>query len=425
MKPPPSRDSNNSTSAEPTQSRGFSRIFHRVFQRFLQFVDKYKYAPLGTAAAIAFTVFAGGGTLCTVIGIQGNSTVFLTLGVVSLVVFAGVHSALLYRTHARFEASSQAVPVFEVRRELDQILPQIDHDHAMTVQRIVNDYETELRRLTDELTRLTNRDIPGKPEPIWGGAFVMGSDDFGEDERPQHSILVSAFAIDKYPVTNRQFVDFISDPANKDWLPGPIYERYGIPYYLSDWDGLVPPTGKWDHPVVNVNWYAAVAFCNWRSQCDQGRTPVYTIVNDVEVHHDFSKDGWRLPTEAEWEKTARAGLANLRYPWEGHLSPALANYGKHHRGTTPVGQFPANAFGVFDMLGNVKEWCHDVYSGTIYAERAETDVSDPCGPDAGPFRAFRGGSWMDRPEWIHVSKRGRMYPQNVNPDFGFRCVRKP
>ncbi|HEX3143083.1 MAG TPA: SUMF1/EgtB/PvdO family nonheme iron enzyme, partial [Pyrinomonadaceae bacterium] len=217
----------------------------------------------------------------------------------------------------------------------------------------------------------------------------------------------------------------ISDQTNKAWRRDAIYERYSIPYYLSNWDDdLIPPTGKWDHPVVLINWFACCAFCNWRSRCEN-REEVYTFTSDNEVQADFTRDGWRLPTEAEWEKCARGGRENLLYPWSGQLTPTLANYGKHYQRTTPVGQFPPNDLGVFDMIGNVKEWCHDSYRATIYAERATKFVRDPVVTDGGQFRVFRGGSWMDKPEWIRLSKRGRIYAQNMNPDFGFRCVRRP
>lgn len=401
-----------------------SRIGHRLVQRSLRFADKHKYAPLAAAGTAAVAVFWAGAGICSIIGIKAGPIQFLALGIISFATFVVIHSVLLYRSRAQLESIARSTPVFEVRRQLDQLLPQLGHDTAGTIQDILTKYETEIKRLQDDLTRLTHRDIPGRPVTIESGSFFMGSDDGEPDERPQHSVFVSAFLIERYPITNRQFLDFVSDPSNENWSSAGVYQRYGIPYYLSDWDALVPPHGKWDHPVVNVSWFAAVGFCNWRSELE-GRSPVYSFVDDFHVKPDFSKDGWRLPTEAEWEKAARGGLSRLRYPWVGHLTPALANYGKHHRGTTPVGQFPANDFGVFDMLGNVKEWCHDTYSKTAYADRGHETPRDPCGLDAGSFRVFRGGSWMDQGEWIHLTKRGRMYAQNVNPDFGFRCVRKP
>ena len=413
----------NETRASGKQRRFASSMFNPIC-RLLQFIDKYKYGPFGAAFASAITIFGGGATIISVAGIQGSTTLFLTLGLMSVFTFAVVHSALLYRSRAQTQSLIQPAQLFEIRRELDQLLPQIDPETGTAIQRIVHQYENQIRDCQDKLSRLEPRNIPDKPVIVEAGPFLMGSNDGGQDEAPEHKVYVSAFFMDKYLVTNGQFAEFINDPANEAWRREAIYNRYGIPYYLPHWDGLVPPTGAWDHPVVNVNWFACVAFCNWRS-LQEGRQPVYTFVDDLEVQADFLKDGWRLPTEAEWEKAARAGHDNLRYPWEGHLTPTRANYGKHYRGTTPVGQFPANDFGIFDMLGNVKEWCHDCYSETIYAERSETEVNDPFAPHGSPFRVFRGGSWMDQPEWIHLSKRGRIYAQNMNPDFGFRCVRCP
>jgi len=394
------------------------QIHNSISKRLLSLVDKHKYAPLAAAGTAALAIFTIGATVSTAIGVPGSSNLFLILGILSLVTFTATLTTLMYRSHAQLESRARPTPVFEVRRELDQLLPRLGHEPADAIQRIVSNYEAEIDRLQDQLTRLTIRDIPGKPVTVESGLFMMGSEDGEPDERPRHAVFVSAFLIEKYPVTNRQFIDFMGDTANEQWLPTEIYRRYGIPYYLSDWDGLVPPIGKWDHPVVNVSWFAAAAFCNWRSE-REGRSSVYALIDDFRIESDLSKDGWRLPTEAEWEKAARGGLSDLAYPWQGYLSPTLANYGKHHRGTTPVGQFPPNSMGIFDIVGNVKEWCHDVYSPTIYADTGNVTVRDPSGPDVGQFRVFRGGSWMDQAEWIRISKRGRMYPQNVNPDFGF------
>lgn len=349
---------------------------------------------------------------------------FLTLALGSVLTFSIVHGVLLHWSLGRAESLIQPVQLFEVKRELDQLLLRVDTEAGAEIQRIVLQYENEIRHLQDTLSRMRPRDIPGEPVIIEAGIFTMGYADGDPDERPRHQVHVSAFFIDQYLVTNRQFAEFVNDPSNRAWRQDAIYERYGIPYYLSDWDDLTPAISQWDHPVANLNWFACCAFCNWRSRCE-GREEVYSFVSDHEVQSDFTRNGWRLPTEAEWEKCARGGHDDLLYPWSGHLTPTRANYGKHYRGTTPVGQFPANDSKVFDMLGNVKEWCHDCYCATIYADRRQTVVRDPVANETGPFRVFRGGSWMDKAEWIRLSKRGRIYAQNMNPDFGFRCVRRP
>lgn len=233
-------------------------------------------------------------------------------------------------------------------------------------------------------------------------------------------LSVSAFLIDRFEVTKEEFFGFVKE--ERAWTREEVYRKYGVPYFLVDWDGSTPPRGEWDHPVVNINWFAAVAFCNWRSRNDD-KGEVYSFVGDMGVEANFSENGWRLPTEAEWEKAARAGLQCQRLPWEG-LTPAYLNYGKHFSGTTAVGSLPANELGIYDMLGNVKEWCQDWY-GALRAPDGGGPIRDPRGPEAGNYRVFRGGSWMDRPEWIGLSKRGRLPPVNMNPDVGFRCVRRP
>ena len=171
-------------------------------------------------------------------------------------------------------------------------------------------------------------------------------------------------------------------------------------------------------PVYDVDWYDCVKWCNARSQqaglkpvyyTDAGFTTVYQTGEPGTVYMDMAVDGYRLPTEAEWEKAARGGLSGQRFPWGNTINETLATYygatgsysydlgpngynaldtaGTTNGSTTPVGTFSANGYGLYDMAGNVYEWCWDWY-GTPYA-----GGSNPTGPGTGSSRVVRGGDW--------------------------------
>jgi formylglycine-generating enzyme len=233
------------------------------------------------------------------------------------------------------------------------------------------------------------------------GEFLMGSDPARDknaqsDEQPQHRVYVSEFYIGKYPVTNAQYALFVS--AQKI--------------------ALLKPKGKDNHPVVNVSWEDAMAFCKWLSQTADGRE-------------------MRLPTEAEWEKAAR-GTHGLLYPWGDIWDAGKANtLESHQRDTTPVGKYsPAlhpdalraeggdSPYGVADMAGNVWEWCADWYNEDEYKKHVKTNapIKDPTGPSAGNARVLRGGSWVNDPDNARCSYRFCGGPGNRSPYIGFRVV---
>jgi formylglycine-generating enzyme required for sulfatase activity len=205
-----------------------------------------------------------------------------------------------------------------------------------------------------------------------------------------------------------------------------------------------------NHPVQTVDWYDCVQWCNARSE-QAGKTPVYytdaglTAVyrtGVVTVYANWTASGYRLPTEAEWEKAARGGLSGQRFPWGNVITENLANYygcisgcgfsydlgpngynsigeiGGTSPATSPVGSFAANGYGLYDMAGNVFEWCWDWY-GTPYA-----GGSDPHGP-AGPlsYRVKRGGYCFNSANLALCAFRGEDGPINANYYIGFRCVR--
>ena len=238
---------------------------------------------------------------------------------------------------------------------------------------------------------------------IEGGSFQMGdvwNDGFSDDEQPVHTITVNSFWISMCEITNAQFCVFLNEMGNPveggaNWLD------------LNDKDCLIekkkkeflPKSGFENHPVVEVTWYGARAFAEWA-------------------------DG-RLPTEAEWEYAARSGGERYKFPTGDRLSHEDANYmGKGGRDewmkTSPVGSFPSNALNLFDMAGNVWEWCFDWYEPKFYKHSPE---ENPNGPNRGAFRVLRGGSWEYTWWNCRTSTRGRNSSDDASGDIGFRIVR--
>ena len=212
------------------------------------------------------------------------------------------------------------------------------------------------------------------------GQFQMGSndEDAHDDEQPVHTVHLDAFFMDKYEVTNAQFKTFVD--ANPQWQKDKIEDKFHDGTYLYHWDGTNYPAGKADHPVTFVSWYAAMAYAEWA--------------------------GKRLPTEAEWEYAARGGLAGKKYPWGNTITPADANYNCNVNvgDTTPIGRYAANGYGLYDMAGNVWEWCLDKYDADFY--RASLNSRNPVSVSGGQplawllenfkhlrgWRVVRGGS---------------------------------
>jgi formylglycine-generating enzyme required for sulfatase activity len=221
---------------------------------------------------------------------------------------------------------------------------------------------------------------------IPAGEFLMGSDptrdkDAQPNEQPQHRVYVSEFYIGKYPITNAQYA---------------VFKKIQI------------PSGKENHPVVNVLWHDAVTFCQWLSK-ETGQT-------------------FRLPTEAEWEKAAR-GVDGRLYPWENEWDPKKLNSSEGGVGsTTPVDKYsPAgdSPYGAADMAGNVWEWCADWYADDLYAQRVGQEMHDPSGPSSGSARVVRGGSWYNDRWSCRAATRGGLVPAGFLDSLGFRVARSP
>ena len=248
---------------------------------------------------------------------------------------------------------------------------------------------------------------------IPAGTFEMGSDDAEalEIELPVHTVHLDAFYMDTYEVTNAQFKAFVD--ANPQWQKDNIPDKYHDGYYLDNWNGNTYPSRKADHPVTSVSWYAAMAYAEWA--------------------------GKRLPTEAEWEYAARGGLAGKKYPWgDAEPTPADANYGLNIGGTSAVGQYAANGYGLYDMAGNVWEWCLDAFDFDSDFYAASDDSRNPIAggktvqelrdnfttipTDRG--RVLRDGSWEDDAQDLRVAARNGALPSDTFFGIlGFRCAR--
>ncbi len=228
---------------------------------------------------------------------------------------------------------------------------------------------------------------------IKGGRFVRGCKDGNRDEMPEHHIVLHDFAIDMHPITNEQFSRFLEamggekDAQNNDIIrlkESRIKRSGGI---------LSIESGYAKHPVVGVSWYGAVAYAKWI--------------------------GKRLPTEAEWEVAAASGDAHSIYPTGSEIEKHQANF--FSSDTTSVMSYPPNASGLYDMAGNVYEWCQDWY-GYNYYETSAQEPDRPKGPLQGVYRVLRGGCWKSLKDDLRCSHRHRNNPGCENRTYGFRCA---
>jgi formylglycine-generating enzyme required for sulfatase activity len=238
---------------------------------------------------------------------------------------------------------------------------------------------------------------------INGGTFTMGSpanEPERDDDEVQHQVKVSSFYMGKYEVTQKEYQEIM---------------------------GTNPSSFKGDNlPVEQVSWYEAVEYCNKRSQ-KEGLTPAYTI-NGTNVTWNRNANGYRLPTEAEWEYACRAGTTTP-FSTGNNITTDQANYdenypynnnakGTYREKTTAVGSFSPNAWGLYDMHGNVWEWCWDWYGD--YSSGSQTD---PVGAVTGTYRVLRGGGWGDDCQLLRSALRLNDYPSNRFSYLGFRLVR--
>jgi formylglycine-generating enzyme required for sulfatase activity len=258
-----------------------------------------------------------------------------------------------------------------------------------------------------------------------GGAFLMGSNDSQSylAEEPPHRVTLKPFLAAAREVTVAEFRAFAETSGYASTA-----ERSGGAWTLGD-DGLFAfaagaswrdpgfPQGG-DEPVVCVSWEDAVAYCDWLSLL-QGLEPAYSRSGE-EWSCDWSSRGYRLPTEAEWEFAARAGrAAKDKGPFGGVAKAEAAGWVLGNSGgrTRAVGSKPANANGLYDVCGNVFEWCWDRFGQDYYALSPPTD---PRGPEIGQTRVLRGGSWASRPRNARSTQRYARAPDEPSSYVGFR-----
>ena len=216
------------------------------------------------------------------------------------------------------------------------------------------------------------------------GWFWMGCETGRDDEKPVHRVWVDAFELAAYQVTNEEYARFLAAM------------RYPQPLCWND-----PSFNHPKMPVVAISWYEAVSYCEWLSRA--------------------TSKPYRLPAEAEWECAARGGAEGSLFPWGDAPPEMLPDYaGRWKSGPEPVGLYPPNAYGLYNLGENVHEWCSDWYDAGYYTCAPERN---PRGPASSSRRASRGGSWRHHIKVTRTAARSSIPPEFKYADYGFRVAR--
>ena len=300
-------------------------------------------------------------------------------------------------------------------------------DAAVFSQGTANEHDAE--------TEISNLAVKGKTNfPIMalvkGGTFLMGSDEGETDEKPVHFVRIGDFNLGKYEITVAQFQQFIistnyqtdaeKGTGSNTW-DGKKWEKRSDIDWRCDEEGNTRPKSEYNHPVIHVSWSDAMEYCKWLSK-ETGMQ-------------------YRLPTEAEWEYAAGNGSKHTKYDW-GNDNPhekfggnvadeslkrkipeykIFNGFDDYYVYTAPIGCYNPNEFGLYDMTGNVSEWCGDIYDENYY----KVSLTDnPQGATNGFYRCIRGGSWLKPPEATKNTYRARELPENISSArVGFRVAR--
>ncbi|GHV88048.1 hypothetical protein AGMMS50267_04080 [Spirochaetia bacterium] len=275
---------------------------------------------------------------------------------------------------------------------------------------------------------------------IPAGTFTMGSPSMEMDrvefQEYRHEAALSGFYLATREITVGEFRRFVQDSAYRTTAEqaGGAFaynEASGEWKFRADADWRRPGFAQDDgHPVVNVSWFDALAYCNWLS-AKEGLTPAYRITGET-AHWDRRSNGYRLPTEAEWEYACRSGTATpfssgnristTQANYDGNFPYNHGNKGLFRKRTMPAASFPPNAWGLYDMHGNVWEWCWDYY-GLPPRTGEPARETDSAGPETGTHRVNRGGSWASPAKLLRSAARSSDFPETAGNNMGFRVAR--
>jgi len=299
----------------------------------------------------------------------------------------------------------------------------------------------QLLAISQAASATRRRAIRGSTEDMVrldGGRFLMGSDAAigypADGEGPVRTVTLDPYHFDRYPVTNRQFAEFVNATGYRTEA-----ERFGWSFVFA---GHLKDGGPAAEAIPNLDWWRRVDGADWcHPEPGAGiegmelHPVTHVSWNDASAYADWA--GKRLPTEAEWEYAARGGLEQKLYPWGDELTPAgrhLCNiwqgeFPTHdtaedgYAGTCPVDAFPPNGYGLYSVAGNVWEWCLDWFSPHFH--RVGTRVN-PLGPPSGTAKVMKGGSYLCHASYCNryrVAARTSNTPDSSTTNIGFRCVR--
>jgi formylglycine-generating enzyme required for sulfatase activity len=347
-----------------------------------------------------------------------------------LALLAGVHSALAQVTNLGIAPAGGQSVLYWPNSPTNYVLQTVTNLSSTNWLTARTAFAVNAAEVTNAAPsgffRLLPTTTPAGMALIPAGWFTMGDTLDGDEGAIPTNVYVSAFVMDVNLVTYGLWTNVYAYAAS-----------HGYNFVNA---GAGAGT---NYPVETVDWFDCVKWSNARSQqtgltpcyyTDAGFTQVFTNGDSGQqtVYQNLTVNGYRLPTEAEWEKAARGGGIGLRFPWGNLIHTNQAQYtactscysydlgpNNSPSGPSPVGSFDVNGYGLYDMAGNVLEWCWDWY-GTLYGQPT---ITNPTGPAAGSYRVLRGGFWFDLAYYAQCACRFGGIPSYASNGGGFRCVR--